>query len=305
MDEIRKDQKCHPFHRRDCTPSSGAGSAEGRDGCLEYHQARPLAAESCNASGPPRSTSSANTSRRTPPWSAASRQVKVEAPTVDETDPHPQGSPAQIRGPPQGEDLPTRRSKPRQSCRIVILTGRFLPDKAIDVMDEAGARARINAAMTRPPERQGASRKRSKTSGPEKEAAIKAQDFEKAAALRDTEKQAKDKLENILTGWREQPRGDRKWSSPRTTSCHIVAKWTGVPLSAHGAEGHGPEAADASPSRSSRAKRHRPGRGRHTRISKALRRSRADLKDPRRPIGSFIFLGPTGVGKTFLGTHAR
>ncbi len=82
------------------------------------------------------------------------------------------------------------------------LTGRFLPDKAIDVMDEAGARARI-ASMTRPPDVKHIEHEIEEIRG-QKEAAIKAQDFEKAAALRDTEKQAKEKLERILTEWREQ-----------------------------------------------------------------------------------------------------
>src|SRR5438132_5138580 len=82
------------------------------------------------------------------------------------------------------------------------ITGRFLPDKAIDVMDEAGARARINA-MTRPPDVKEIE-KEIETIRADKEAAIKAQDFEKAAALRDSEKHAKDKLERILTEWREQ-----------------------------------------------------------------------------------------------------
>ena len=82
------------------------------------------------------------------------------------------------------------------------ITGRFLPDKAIDVMDEAGARARINA-MTRPPDVKEIE-KEIEEIRVEKEAAIKAQDFEKAAALRDKEKQTKEKLDTILTKWREE-----------------------------------------------------------------------------------------------------
>jgi ATP-dependent Clp protease ATP-binding subunit ClpC len=173
------------------------------------------------------------------------------------------------------------------------LTGRFLPDKAIDVMDEAGARARINA-MTRPPDVKEIEKEIDAIRA-DKEAAIKAQDFEKAAALRDSEKQAKDKLERILADWREQ----REEQSVLVTGddiMHIVSKWTGVPL-------HRMEEQETQKLLRMEEELKLQVVGQNeavTTISKALRRSRADLKDPRRPIGSFIFLGPTGVGKTFL-----
>ncbi len=173
------------------------------------------------------------------------------------------------------------------------LTGRFLPDKAIDIMDEAGARARIGA-MTRPPSVKEIEKEIEDIRG-RKEAAIKAQDFEKAAALRDTEKQAKDKLERILTEWREQ-REEREVVVTEDDIMHVISKWTGVPLNRM-------EQAETQ----KLLKMEEEMRGKVIgqdeaviAISKALRRSRADLKDPRRPIGSFIFLGPTGVGKTFL-----
>jgi ATP-dependent Clp protease ATP-binding subunit ClpC len=173
------------------------------------------------------------------------------------------------------------------------LTGRFLPDKAIDVMDEAGARARINA-MTRPPDVKEIEKEIDAIRA-DKEAAIKAQDFEKAAALRDSEKQAKDKLERILADWREQ----REEQSVLVTGddiMHIVSKWTGVPL--HRMEEHETQKLLRM---EDELRLQVVGQNEAvTTISKALRRSRADLKDPRRPIGSFIFLGPTGVGKTFL-----
>ena len=173
------------------------------------------------------------------------------------------------------------------------LTGRFLPDKAIDIMDEAGARARIGA-MTRPPSVKEIEKEIEEIRG-RKEAAIKAQDFEKAAALRDTEKQAKDKLERILTEWREQ-REEKEVVVTEDDIMHVISKWTGVPLNRM-------EQAETQ----KLLKMEEEMRGKVIgqdeaviAISKALRRSRADLKDPRRPIGSFIFLGPTGVGKTFL-----
>jgi ATP-dependent Clp protease ATP-binding subunit ClpC len=173
------------------------------------------------------------------------------------------------------------------------LTGRFLPDKAIDVMDEAGARSRINA-MTRPPDVKEIE-KEIETIRSEKEAAIKAQDFEKAAALRDSEKQTKDKLERILTEWREQ-REEREVVVTADDIMHIVSRWTGVPLSRM-------EQKEAQKLLKMEEELRTRVIGQDeavVAISKALRRSRADLKDPRRPIGSFIFLGPTGVGKTFL-----
>jgi len=173
------------------------------------------------------------------------------------------------------------------------VTGRFLPDKAIDVMDEAGARARI-ASMTRPPDVKHIEAEIEEIRG-QKEASIKAQDFEKAAALRDTEKQAKEKLEKILTEWREQ-REEKEVVVSDDDILSVVSKTTGVPL-------HRMEQAETTKllAMEEELKKRVIGQDEAiTAISKALRRSRADLKDPRRPIGSFIFLGPTGVGKTFL-----
>lgn len=173
------------------------------------------------------------------------------------------------------------------------LTGRFLPDKAIDVMDEAGARARIQN-MTRPPDVKNLEVEIEEIRE-QKEAAIKAQDFEKAAGLRDSEKQAKDKQEEILKNWRAH-REEKEVSVGEDEILHVIAKWTGIPLARM----------DQNETRKLLAmegelKKSVIGQDvAVTAISKALRRSRADLKDPRRPIGSFIFLGPTGVGKTFL-----
>jgi ATP-dependent Clp protease ATP-binding subunit ClpC len=173
------------------------------------------------------------------------------------------------------------------------ITGRFLPDKAIDVMDEAGARARINA-MTRPPDVKEIEREIEEIRV-EKEAAIKAQDFEKAASLRDKEKQAKEKLDTILSQWREE-REEREVIVTADDMMHIISKVTGVPLQRM-------EQKETQKLLAMEAEMKQRVIGQDmavTAISKALRRSRADLKDPRRPIGSFVFLGPTGVGKTFL-----
>jgi ATP-dependent Clp protease ATP-binding subunit ClpC len=173
------------------------------------------------------------------------------------------------------------------------LTGRFLPDKAIDVMDEAGSRARIGA-MTRPPSTKDLEAEIDRIRG-EKEAAIKAQDFEKAAALRDTEKKAKEDLENAMATWRKE-RDEREVVVGEEEIMHVLSKWTGVPLNRMEQK----ETQKLLAMEDDLRKRVIGQDEAVTAISKALRRSRADLKDPRRPIGSFIFLGPTGVGKTFL-----
>ena len=173
------------------------------------------------------------------------------------------------------------------------LTGRFLPDKAIDVMDEAGSRARIGA-MTRPPSTKDLEAEIDRIRG-EKEAAIKAQDFEKAASLRDTEKKAKEDLESALASWRKE-RDEREVVVGEDEIMHVLSKWTGVPLNRMEQK----ETQKLLAMEDDLKKRVIGQDEAVHAISKALRRSRADLKDPRRPIGSFIFLGPTGVGKTFL-----
>ncbi len=220
------------------------------------------------------------------------QQVKVEAPSVQETIQILKG----LR--PKYEAHHKARYTDEaleQSAKLSdrYLTGRFLPDKAIDVMDEAGARARIGS-MTRPPDVKEIEREIEEIRN-QKEGAIKAQDFEKAASLRDTEKHAKEKLERILTEWREQ-REEKEVVVSEDDILHVVSKWTGVPLN---------RMEQAETQKLLRMEDDLKGRviGQQeavSAISKALRRSRADLKDPRRPIGSFIFLGPTGVGKSFL-----
>jgi ATP-dependent Clp protease ATP-binding subunit ClpC len=173
------------------------------------------------------------------------------------------------------------------------LTGRFLPDKAIDVMDEAGARARIGATM-RPPDVKSIEAELGEIKGL-KDACIKQQDFEKAAALRDREKETKDRLEKILSDWREK-RDEMEVEVTDDDMMQVVSKTTGVPLTRM----------------SSREREKLLNVGEEFKgkvigqdeaiaaLGKALRRSGADLKDPKRPIGSFVFLGPTGVGKTML-----
>lgn len=218
--------------------------------------------------------------------------VKVEAPSVDETIQILRGLRPKYE---QHHKAKFTEAALEASAKLSdrYLTGRFLPDKAIDVMDEAGARARIGA-MTRPPDVKHIEHEIEEIRG-RKEAAIKAQDFEKAASLRDDEKQTKDKLEHILTEWRSK-RDDKEVIVSEDDIMHVVSKWTGVPLQRM-------EQKETQKLLAMEQELTQKVIGQNeavTAISKALRRSRADLKDPRRPIGSFIFLGPTGVGKTFL-----
>ena len=218
--------------------------------------------------------------------------VKVEAPSVDQTILILKGIRPKYEAHHKARIVDEAlEAAARLSDRY--LTGRFLPDKAIDVMDEAGSRARI-AAMTRPPNVKDIEAQIEQIRV-DKEAAIKAQDFEKAAALRDSEKQAKDRLDTILSEWRIN-KEEKEVVVTEDEIMHVVSKWTGVPLSRMEQQ-----ETQKLLAMESELKGKVIGQDEAViAISKALRRSRADLKDPRRPIGSFVFLGPTGVGKTFL-----
>jgi ATP-dependent Clp protease ATP-binding subunit ClpC len=218
--------------------------------------------------------------------------VKVDAPTIDEAIEILKGLRPKYEAHHKAK-LTDEALETAVKFSERYITGRFLPDKAIDVMDEAGARARI-ASMTRPPDVKEIE-KEIEQIRIEKEAAIKAQDFEKAASLRDKEKQTKEKLDTILNKWREE-REEKEVLVTGDDMMHIISRVTGVPLQ---------RMEQKETEKLLRMEEELKGKviGQDeavTAISKALRRSRADLKDPRRPIGSFIFLGPTGVGKTFL-----
>lgn len=174
------------------------------------------------------------------------------------------------------------------------LSGRFLPDKAVDLIDEAGARARINA-MTRPPDVKQLEQSIDEAKK-SKEQAIAKQDYELAASMRDKERAAREELEKLINQWKGS-RAKKEVLVAEEDIAHIVSKWTGVPVIRL-------EEGETQKLLRMEEELHRRVVGQHegvSAISRALRRSRADLKDPRRPIGSFVFLGPTGVGKTLLG----
>ncbi|MBN2097155.1 MAG: ATP-dependent Clp protease ATP-binding subunit [Candidatus Omnitrophica bacterium] len=173
------------------------------------------------------------------------------------------------------------------------ITGRYLPDKAVDLIDEAGAKARLSS-LTAPPDLQEMEQKIEQIRK-EKEAAIKSQDFEKAAKFRDEERVAKAELQKKKENWNK-----KKIEATPTVGeeeiAEIVSKWTGIPISRL-------EQKESERLLKMEDEMHKRVIGQDeaiATIARAVRRSRAGIKDPRRPIGSFVFLGPTGVGKTLL-----
>lgn len=220
------------------------------------------------------------------------QQVKVDEPSVDDAIAIMQG----LRGKYE-EHHKVHYSDDALESSVKLtsryLTTRFLPDKAIDVIDEAGARARIGT-MTRPSELKELEA-RIALINEDKVEAINDQDFEKAAALRDEEKTTKKELDDQLEGWREISE-EKIVEIVEDDIMAVVSKWTGVPLQRMEQK---EKAKLLNMEKDLRATVIGQDEA-VIAISKALRRSRADLKDPRRPIGSFLFLGPTGVGKTYL-----
>jgi ATP-dependent Clp protease ATP-binding subunit ClpC len=173
------------------------------------------------------------------------------------------------------------------------INGRFLPDKAIDVMDEAGARLRLKS-MTHPPDLKDMESEIQRLET-EKEEAVGAQDFERAAQLRDHAQKVRRKKEQLLREWREQTQKSEGVVDEEVIR-ETVSRMTGIPLTRL-------EKAEAERLLHMEDELHKTVVSQNeaiTAIARALRRSRSGLKDPRRPMGSFIFLGPTGVGKTHL-----
>ena len=173
------------------------------------------------------------------------------------------------------------------------ISDRYLPDKAIDLVDEAASRVRLKA-FTAPPDLKKLEEEVKRLSE-EKKAAVNEQDFERAAHLRDEEKELAQKLEEQRGHWQEKNAGITGEVSAADIA-EIVSSWTGVPVV---------QLTEAEGQRLLRMEEilHERIVGQDeavTAVAKAIRRGRVGLKDPRRPIGSFIFLGPTGVGKTEL-----
>ena len=173
------------------------------------------------------------------------------------------------------------------------ISDRFLPDKAIDLIDEAASRMRIKSMSSPPVYRE--LEEEIETTRREKEAAIENQEFEKAAQLRDAERRLTNKKRELEDAWESGESGERPAIGEEEIA-DIVSMWTGIPVF---------KLTEAETQKLMRMEEelHKRVIGQHQAIeviSKAIRRSRAGLKDPKRPTGSFVFLGPSGVGKTEL-----
>jgi len=173
------------------------------------------------------------------------------------------------------------------------ITDRFLPDKAIDLIDEAASRVRLKS-FTAPPDLKKLEESVEKMAK-EKEEAIRSQEFEKAARIRDEEQKLKNELERLKNDW-QQKNQTKTDTVTEEEIAEIVASWTGIPVK---------KLAEEESERLIKMEDvlHMRVIGQDEAVkavSKAIRRGRVGLKDPKRPVGSFIFLGPTGVGKTEL-----
>ncbi|UCZ53344.1 ATP-dependent protease ATP-binding subunit ClpC [Bacillus shivajii] len=173
------------------------------------------------------------------------------------------------------------------------ISDRFLPDKAIDLIDEAASKVRLRS-YTAPPNLKEMEQKLEETRK-EKDAAVQSQEFEKAASLRDSEQRIREELDDLKKQWKEK-QGQENSEVVTDDIAMVVSSWTGIPVS---------KLAEEETDRLLRMEEilHNRVIGQNEAVeavSKAIRRARAGLKDPKRPIGSFIFLGPTGVGKTEL-----
>src|ERR687895_115457 len=220
------------------------------------------------------------------------QQIRVDEPSVDDTVQILRG----LRDRYEAHHRCTITDEALRASAVLAdryIQDRHLPDKAIDLIDEAASRMRIKT-MTAPPRYRELEEEIEKVRK-EKEDSIEAQEFEKAASLRDKERKLTQKKKELEDNWRseeseEQPQVDR----PEIAD--IVSMWTGIPVF---------ELTEAESQKLIRMEDelHKRVIGQHQAIvavSKAIRRARAGIKDPKRPTGSFIFLGPSGVGKTEL-----
>jgi ATP-dependent Clp protease ATP-binding subunit ClpC len=218
--------------------------------------------------------------------------VKVGEPTVDETIEILRGLRDRYEA---HHRVKISDSALKASARLAdrYITERFLPDKAIDLMDEAASRVRLQV-FTAPPDVKEVEEKLELLQK-EKESAVVGQEFEKAAALRDQEQHMRAELEQMKDNWNRRKERDESIVTEEDIAA-IVSSWTGIPVKKLRQE-------DSERLLHMEDVLHQRVIGQVeavTAVARALRRARAGLKDPKRPIGSFIFLGPTGVGKTEL-----
>ena len=220
------------------------------------------------------------------------QQITIEAPSVDQTIQILKG----IKHKYEEHHKAVFTDEALEAASVLsdrYISERFLPDKAIDLIDEAGSRVRINS-RTRPPDFTNLENliKELKT---KKQEAIKNQEFEKAATIRDEERKTTESLHKALDKWKKTNK-EHLVTVTKEDIINVLSKWTGVPLSRMD-EKETKKLLNLEQVLESRI----IGQTEPIKvISAAIRRARADLKDPKRPIGNFLFLGPTGVGKTFL-----
>jgi len=220
------------------------------------------------------------------------QSVKVDAPSIEDTVLILKG----IRGKYEDHHKVTFTDDALEAAAKLserYITSRFLPDKAIDILDEAGARMRLES-LKQPPEIEAMTTEIEEVCA-QKEEAIAKQHFEGAAKYRDEEKKLRKKQADIVEEWKKS-REEQRITVDEDEMLKVVADWTGIPL-------YRMEEKESKKLLKLESELQREVIGQNIAtevIAKALRRSRADLKDPKRPIGSFMFLGPTGVGKTLL-----
>jgi ATP-dependent Clp protease ATP-binding subunit ClpC len=218
--------------------------------------------------------------------------VMVEPPSIDETVEILKGLRKKYED-HHRVNIPDETLKAAAQLSERYITDRFLPDKAIDVIDEAGARARLAAQV--PPAEVAELKAQLEQVNVEKENAVRDQNFEKAASLRDRERELQQQIRARQEDW-EKERQTRRPVIDEEAVSFIVSRWTGIPVTRI-------QEAEAARLLRMEEELHAAVVGQDEAIravARAIRRSRAGLKDPSRPIGSFIFSGPTGVGKTEL-----
>ncbi|MDH3734482.1 MAG: ATP-dependent Clp protease ATP-binding subunit [Gemmatimonadota bacterium] len=218
--------------------------------------------------------------------------VIVEAPSIDETVEILKGLKKYYED-HHNVEIPDESLTAAAKLAERYITDRFLPDKAIDVIDEAGARARLGAQV--PPAEVQELQEQLEELAEWKDEAIRDQDFERAAYLRDREKEVQEEIKRRRDEW-ERKQHEFRPTVGEDAIAFIVGRWTGIPVTRL-------KEAETERLLHMEDQLHKSVIGQDeaiTAISRAIRRSRAGLKDPDRPIGSFIFCGPTGVGKTEL-----
>ena len=220
------------------------------------------------------------------------QQVKVEAPTVEQTIQILKG----IKHKYEKHHKAKFTDESLEAASVLserYIPDRFLPDKAIDLLDEAGSKARI-ASKTRPPKFIEIETKIKELKN-KKQEAIRDQEFEKAASLRDDERKTTEVLQKELDKWNTS-NVETNIVINKEDIIQVLSKWTGIPLSKIDEK----EAKRLLQLEQILENKIIGQQEAINAVSKSIRRARADLKDPKRPIGNFLFLGPTGVGKTFL-----